>query len=148
MTLRLTAAEAKRLLGKKLPAATTGPLPAAARRNKRPISPAQDALWDKLSACFPGAVANYRPIEGRRYSVDIAWPDSLVAVEVDGWAFHGRFKADFHRDRAKRNLLALQGWTLLAIPARDVWRDPEGVTGMVRSALESRRRQSTSCALE
>lgn len=139
MSLRLTRAQAK-AMGIKLP-----PLPARPRKAKgvpspRPaLSPPQQRLWDTLSARFPGAVSEYKPIQGRRYSLDISWPDLRFAVEVDGFQHH-RFLSDFHRDRAKRNLLALDGWVLLAIPASHVWSDLEGVCAMVARGLEARRR--------
>lgn len=139
MSLRLTRAQAK-ALGIKLP-----PLPARQRapkgttRKRASLSPPQQKLWDTLSVRFPGAVSEYRPIEGRRYSLDISWPELRFAVEVDGFQHH-RFLSDFHRDRAKRNLLALDGWVVLAIPASHVWSDLEGVCGMVARGLESRRR--------
>lgn len=144
MPLRLSEHEARRLLGGRVPVAGDRKrgAPKSARSSSRP--PPQETLWSLLSSRFPGAQANHRPITGRRFSIDISWPDLRVAVEVDGWSYHGRFKRDFHRDREKRNLLALQGWTVLAIPARDVWRDPEGVARMVDSALAARRRHDAA----
>lgn len=145
MPLKLTLAKAK-ALGIKLPPAAQATRKRKPRPGQSAMSPPQQRLWDVLSHRFPGAVSEYRPIKGRRYSLDICWPDLRFAVEVDGFQHH-RFLSDFHRDRAKRNLLALDGWVLLAIPARDVWRDLEGVCAMVDRGLETRRRQQQGAAV-
>lgn len=55
------------------------------------------------------------------FLVDLAFPHALVAVEVDGWAWHvdpSRFRAD----RRKGNALTRAGWELL----RYTWHDLDG----------------------
>lgn len=82
----------------------------------------QDQLWIWAQRIWPGqVVANYRlPIPGRKFEADIAFPSSKLAVEVDGWSFHGKWYSDFERDREKGNRLACVGWTLLRFPAMTV----------------------------
>lgn len=46
---------------------------------------------------------------GRRAYIDLAYVDDLIAIELDGWDFHGRRSA-FDRDRARANELTLLGW--------------------------------------
>jgi hypothetical protein len=46
--------------------------------------------------------------------VDLAWPSRMVAVELDGKAFHLNAEA-FERDAAKRNRLRLAGWLVLVV---------------------------------
>ncbi|MGI8879411.1 MAG: hypothetical protein ACR2KJ_02660 [Jatrophihabitans sp.] len=43
-------------------------------------------------------------VEGRRFRLDIGFPDQRVAVEVDGWVFH-RTKERRDADTRRDNLL-------------------------------------------
>jgi very-short-patch-repair endonuclease len=50
----------------------------------------------------------------RRFRLDFAWPDRMLALEVDGGQFvphGGRHNTD--GDRAKLNRAAILGWTVL-----------------------------------
>lgn len=137
MTLRISSKEA-RALGIALPALAGGAsAPRRRRKGARPGSSPQEVLTQAALARFPGGVAEYLCIPGRRFRLDLAWPDASprVAVELDGWQFHGRHKADFHRDREKRNQLAIAGWVVLAFPARDVHQRLDEVLDMIGQAL-------------
>lgn len=60
------------------------------------------------------------------YRIDLAFPAAMVAIEVDGWAWHvdaERFRAD----RRKGNALVRAGWDLL----RFTWHDLDGRPGEV-----------------
>ena len=46
------------------------------------------------------------------YYVDIAYPEQLVAIEVDGFEFH-RGRTSFDQDRRRQNDLVRAGWTVL-----------------------------------
>lgn len=59
------------------------------------------------------AISNYKVFEDRRYKLDIAFPDTRLAIEVDGWQYHGKYKADFQNDRIRQNLLTLADWHIL-----------------------------------
>ena len=68
------------------------------------------------------------------WTVDLAFPDAKVAVEVDGWAWHvdvDRFRAD----RRKGNALARAGWTVLRFTWHDVVSRPAYVVAEIRAAL-------------
>ena len=49
--------------------------------------------------------------DGSRAFIDLAYPDQMVAIELDGWEHHSTRSA-FDRDRARANDLALAGWRL------------------------------------
>lgn len=49
-----------------------------------------------------------------RYEVDLAFSEQRVAVEVDGWATHGRRRA-FEADRARDLELAARGWLVVRL---------------------------------
>ncbi|WP_415975995.1 type IV toxin-antitoxin system AbiEi family antitoxin domain-containing protein [Rhodococcus sp. 077-4] len=61
-----------------------------------------------------GWVVNYR---WGGYELDIAFLVEMVAIEIDGWAFHSDQEA-FQRDRTRQNSIA-QSWTIL----RYTWTD-------------------------
>lgn len=68
------------------------------------------------------------------YVIDFVFPAARVAVEIDGFAFH-RDPATFQRDRAKRNLLVAQGWTVLNFTWADIVDRPGSVAAQIRGAL-------------
>ena len=47
--------------------------------------------------------------DGSTVRLDLAYPAEQVAIELDGWAFHGQ-RSSFDSDRARRNALTLLGW--------------------------------------
>ncbi len=54
---------------------------------------------------------------GRTLRVDLAYPDTKVAIELDGWEFH-RTRTAFDDDRARANRLVADGWTLVRFTSR------------------------------
>lgn len=71
------------------------------------------ALLAIKRAGLPAPVQQHRVrlASGRKAFIDLAYPDHLVAVELDGWEAHGRRSA-FDKDRARRNDLTLLGWAV------------------------------------
>lgn len=64
-----------------------------------------------------GWESNYEVrLAGRRYFLDIAFPEFLLAVELDGWEYH-RGHAAFVADRERQNQLMKRGWTVLRYTA-------------------------------
>ena len=49
---------------------------------------------------------------GKLAFIDLAYPEWMVAIEVDGWAHHGQ-RAAFDADRMRSNDLVLLGWSVL-----------------------------------
>ena len=50
--------------------------------------------------------------DGRKAFIDLAYVPQRIAVEADGWAFHGQ-RAAFDADRLRANELVLLGWSVL-----------------------------------
>ncbi len=66
-----------------------------------------------IAAGLPPPVSQHTVLIGHnRYRIDLAYPDLMIAIELDGWAIHGT-RGAFDHDRARGNDLALAGWTLL-----------------------------------
>ncbi|UPW10691.1 DUF559 domain-containing protein [Gordonia terrae] len=101
-------------------------------------SVAERLAVDALSA---GGVSGWscgHPAGG--YFIDLAFPDRLLAVEIDGMAFH-RDAETFQRDRRRRNDLIALGWTVLNFTWSDLRERPDDVVARVRQALGLRRDQ-------
>ncbi|MCG7634857.1 type IV toxin-antitoxin system AbiEi family antitoxin domain-containing protein [Gordonia McavH-238-E] len=83
------------------------------------------------TAGITGWIANM-PTLG--HVIDFAFPDTKIAVEIDGFAFH-RDVATFQRDRTKRNLLTANGWTVLNFTWTDLIERPAQVATAIHTAL-------------
>ena len=60
---------------------------------------------------------------GRQWRFDFAWPDRMLAVEIDGGAFSGGRHtrgAGFVEDCRKLNAAVLMGWRVLRFTAGDL----------------------------
>lgn len=70
------------------------------------------------NAGITGFVNEYELVVGsRRRRIDIAWPDELIAIEVDGYAFHRR-RDTFDDDRSRNNWLLVNGWRVLHVTSK------------------------------
>jgi very-short-patch-repair endonuclease len=67
--------------------------------------------------------------------VDFAYPEVLLAIEVDGFSVHGTPRA-FQADLERQNRLVAAGWTVLRFTWLDVVRRPEWVVAQIRAVLE------------
>ena len=68
------------------------------------------------------------------FEIDFFWPDHRVAVEIDGFAFHGtrdRFEDDRRRDARLRQA----GITVIRVTWRQLQRESEAVLVDVAQAL-------------
>jgi very-short-patch-repair endonuclease len=80
-------------------------------------------------------VNDWIAIPGEEMQCDFVWHGQRLIVEVDGWETH-RTRMAFHDDRRRDQLLRLAGWDVLRFTGRDVSRDADHVTGLVRTILE------------
>ena len=65
---------------------------------------------------------------------DLAYPESRVWIECDGWSAHGS-RGAFQQDRWRQNVLTSRGWIVLRFTADDVLQRPAYVVSAVRRAL-------------
>jgi len=65
---------------------------------------------------------------------DLAYPESGVWIECDGWSAHGS-RGAFQQDRWRQNVLTSRGWIVLRFTADDVLQRPAYVISAVRRAL-------------
>lgn len=77
---------------------------------------------------FPVSVAE------RNYRIDFAYPQHKLAIELDGWRFHGG-RSDWVADIARSNALVAEGWRVLRGTWKDVEEHPNDLLQRVRQAL-------------
>ncbi|HEX2196196.1 MAG TPA: DUF559 domain-containing protein, partial [Actinomycetota bacterium] len=110
------------------------------RRGAPPESVLESRLARLLRRCgLPRPESQYRVVRGGRVvaRLDFAYPDEMVAIEADGYRWHGDV-ARWQADLARRNELARLGWTVLHFTWHDVTKRRENVLATVRAALEPR----------
>lgn len=75
-------------------------------------------------------------VPDRKFEIDIAFVAQKLAVEVDGWQYHGKFKAGFSRDREKQNLLVCEGWRVLRFTAKQIYNTPYDCIQLISKCLK------------
>lgn len=73
-------------------------------------------------------------VGGDLYRLDLAWPDRMVAVELDTPAGHDHPEA-IERDKRRDRRLRSVGWTVLRITARAFALHPDEIEADLRAAL-------------
>ena len=71
----------------------------------------------------------------RRY--DLSWPELRLAVEYDGRQ-HAESQRQWERDVERREELDLDGWRIVVVLAKGVYREPERTLDRVATALRAR----------
>lgn len=84
---------------------------------------------------FKLRIRNDEPCE-----VDFAYPELLIALEADGWAFHSDPDA-FQRDREKWRELQKIGWIVLCFTHEDIVLHPEEVIETIFAAIRNARQR-------
>lgn len=134
-------AEVKRL-GLKISAATPPARANAPTLRRRAGRMPDEVLWMAVKAQFPHAEREYQgAVPGRRYRIDIALEAEKIAIEIDGWQYHGKFKSAHESDRERQNHLAVTGWLVLRFTAGQIFKDIQGVSATIEKAVEQRRGQ-------
>ena len=77
------------------------------------------------AACLPKPVREHRFHASRRWRFDFAWPERLIAVEVEGLT-HGGGRhqriGGYQKDLEKYNAATLDGWRVFRFSQNDVKR--------------------------
>lgn len=95
--------------------------------------------WRVLAPDAPQPVEEYNfdAAIGRKHRFDFAWVSQMVAVEVDGNAWHvkggGRHNQD--ADYEKMNLAASAGWRVFHLSPAMLKKDPARWVEMIRRAI-------------
>lgn len=71
---------------------------------------------------------------GRRFAIDVAFPEQRLAIEIDGYAYHSSDDR-FQRDRTKQNALIAAGWRVLRFTWADLAERPSYVIAQILQLL-------------
>ena len=137
--MRLSLAEAKRL-GLKIAAITPQSRSLTRAPRRRSSRMPDDVLWAAVSVDYPMAEREFKgAVPGRQFRIDIALAEEKIAIEVDGWQYHGKFKSAHQADRERQNLLAVNGWLVLRFTASQIFNDLYGISATIADAVRQRR---------
>lgn len=105
------------------------------------MSVLEDTLAGQLRyAGLPEPVREWRFHPTRRWRFDLAWPDLLLAVEVQGGIYRGgghTSVAGLKRDIEKANAATLLGWRVLMVHG-DMVRDGSALS-LIEAAIREDR---------
>jgi len=73
-------------------------------------------------------------INGHSYRLDFAYPEAMVAIEIDGFAYHSSHTA-FEGDRVRQNELVRVGWRVIRFTTEQLLHSPLQVASTVASLL-------------
>ena len=112
----------------------------AKKQARATLSPYADMLGDALDARFPGRMLReYQPVKDRKFRIDFAFPMEKVAVEFDGYRYHGFSKKGFKQGLERQNILVAHGWRVLRYTLTDVRDRLDGVMAEIGRALNQPR---------
>lgn len=77
---------------------------------------------------------------GRKFRIDSALPAYGVAIEMDGYAYHGKPLEGFKRDRAKQRLMAKFGWIMIRVTNDEVNNSLTEVIEDIKQCVSFRQR--------
>ena len=101
----------------------------------------ENMVWRVLvNAGLPRPVRQYEihgEIGDSVARVDFAYPDSRIAIEVDGYEFHSK-RTDWERDLVRQNKIAALGWLVLRTTKRQIDEHPGEFIAAVRRRLTTR----------
>ncbi|MDA8375717.1 MAG: DUF559 domain-containing protein [Planctomycetia bacterium] len=100
------------------------------------ISPYADLLGDALATRFPARMLReYQPIQDRKFRIDFAFPVEKLAIEFDGYRYHGFSKKGFKQGLERQNILVAHGWRVLRYTLTDVRDRLDAVIREIDTAL-------------
>jgi very-short-patch-repair endonuclease len=101
-----------------------------------------DSAFERLVMVLLATAGLPRPVlhhvvrsERATYEIDLAYPDRMLAIELDGGVHLER--SVWEKDHARQNALILAGWRLLRFTWRDYAREPTRIIREVRTALHA-----------
>jgi very-short-patch-repair endonuclease len=87
------------------------------------------------SSGLPAPAPQFEVFDGRQFvgRVDFAWPEQMVALEVDGFAFHSDRTA-WEKDRSRQSRLAAAGWRVHHV-THERLADPDSIIAELRRSM-------------
>ena len=72
------------------------------------------------------------------WRLDVALSKWKIAIEMDGWEFHGKHLSSFKKDRRKDKFLATMGWVVLRVTYSEVTNDMVGILNTIEKTIPHR----------
>ncbi|MHB1534229.1 MAG: hypothetical protein ACYC1D_06395 [Acidimicrobiales bacterium] len=101
-----------------------------------------ESIWEdrvytwRIEAGLPIPVRQHQVVvEGRLYLIDLAYPEWKIAIEFQGFSFHGSSRPRFDRDQDRISALGVDGWIVVLVTSAS---DRGVVIERVRSAIATR----------
>lgn len=105
-------------------------------RAARVQSVAEERFAETWGGRFPPFVREYAFHESRRWRFDFAWPDHMVALELEGLGRHQKVEG-YREDCVKYSEAAIAGWCVLRRLSCDLFQVHQWVE-LVERALKDR----------
>lgn len=94
--------------------------------------------WRQIAPDAPAPEREYKPSAIRRWRCDFAWPDKMLALEVQGGTWTGGRHSRGNGQRAdyeKHNELVLMGWRVLYCTSDMLTDDPHTLIAQIVKLL-------------
>tara|TARA_B100000809_G_scaffold153052_1_gene150426 strand:- start:194 stop:751 length:558 start_codon:yes stop_codon:yes gene_type:complete len=72
------------------------------------------------------------------WRLDVALSKWKIAIEMDGWEFHGKHLSSFKKDRRKDKFLATMGWVVLRVTYSEVTNNMIGILNTIKKTIPHR----------
>ena len=123
----------------------TARLPTDWKQQPAAVSPGSDleegffSLWIVLFPKLPEPVREHRFHAVRKWRFDFAWPDQMLAVELEGMAYGGgrhQRRVGFTKDAEKYREAVKAGWRVLRYTSDELRERPIQIVEEVATILE------------
>ncbi len=89
------------------------------------------AIWQTNHGDLPAPEREYRFHDTRKWRFDFAWPDEMLAVEIDGGIWVGGHR----QDRGRNNAAQVLGWRVLRYTTDEMQDRPIQIVEQVANIL-------------
>jgi very-short-patch-repair endonuclease len=100
-------------------------------------------MWHLLKQsplAMPEPGWSFRDEESHPGRIDLAYPAHRLAIECNGWKFHGPDRDKWERDSVRVSRLAALDWRVMFVTWRQLEHDPALVIDRIARALDPARR--------
>jgi very-short-patch-repair endonuclease len=108
-------------------------------RTKADYDNFEKTFFLKLQALNPEIVLSHKPLVNRKFVLDAAIIAPMIALELDGWQFHGKYIGAHNKDRERQNLLESMGWSFLRFTVTHT-KKIDYCDGLIKATLDTKKR--------
>ena len=93
------------------------------KKNSKFTSEPCEFLKDKLSSMGISFIEEYQPMKTRFFSLDIAFPDQKIGLEINGHQHYNKDGSLKSYYQERHDLIMGEGWNLIEIPYNQVYNE-------------------------